>query len=543
MRIVRNLGKLLWFLRTQGPSPASGLPQQGANPVIAGSQRPTATRGLGLGLRLGLFASLVISAGMAAVTGGELAWELHTELRDRQALLRESLSPLAAQLRQASNRADALAAVLRFHSSFVDRGRGGHYLALSDPSGHVIVDAGERDWAGDASLLKASMTLTAVAFGDEPLSIVVAQDGSDYSAARVRRWWTWAVHVGVTALLILMLLHMVIRREVTGPIERLLAGIRKMELGYWDDMPDPGGAWEIRWLAWRFRSLGNELGRTTAHLVAAQRRAYAEGTGATTQGVLREDLALASTPRRPKGAADEEVRTLQVLLHRLQDRALAREERRTLARLTWDEMAMRAERLGRPDLRVALEDAALQILDPAGFEEIAGQLGTRRPAIEAKAQALAGQIRQALETTHIPVLHIGHRVKHIAGVWNKMHEKSLSFDQVHDLLALRIVLPTESDCYHALGVAHDLFQPFIGRFKDYVARPKANGYRSLHTSVRDSEGTIFEIQIRSAAMHQFAEQGVPAHANYKDGTRATVRAQARRPVSSLGEGSRKASQL
>ncbi len=100
-----------------------------------------------------------------------------------------------------------------------------------------------------------------------------------------------------------------------------------------------------------------------------------------------------------------------------------------------------------------------------------------------------------------------------------MHQKNLTFDQIHDLVALRIVVPTESDCYHALGAVHQLYAPIVGRFKDYVVRPKSNGYRSLHSSVRDAEGAIFEVQIRSIAMHQHAEQGPAAHADYKHATR------------------------
>jgi GTP pyrophosphokinase len=90
---------------------------------------------------------------------------------------------------------------------------------------------------------------------------------------------------------------------------------------------------------------------------------------------------------------------------------------------------------------------------------------------------------------------------------------------VHDLVALRIVVPTESDCYHGLGAVHQLFAPIVGRFKDYVVRPKSNGYRSLHSSVRDAEGAIFEVQIRSIAMHRHAEQGCAAHVAYKHATR------------------------
>jgi GTP pyrophosphokinase len=129
------------------------------------------------------------------------------------------------------------------------------------------------------------------------------------------------------------------------------------------------------------------------------------------------------------------------------------------------------------------------------------------------------QLRRALASKNVPVIELRHRIKHPAGIWKKMRNKNLTFGQVHDLVALRIVVPTESDCYHGLGAVHQLYAPIVGRFKDYVVRPKSNGYRSLHSSVRDAEGAIFEVQIRSIAMHQHAEQGPAAHADYKHATR------------------------
>ena len=116
----------------------------------------------------------------------------------------------------------------------------------------------------------------------------------------------------------------------------------------------------------------------------------------------------------------------------------------------------------------------------------------------------------------VPYIMIQHRVKHTAGVWKKMKSKKLNLDQIHDLYAFRIVVPTESDCYWTLGVIHRTFKPVVGRFKDYIAHPKGNGYQSLHTCVEPKEGPIFEIQIRSIAMHQHSESGTAAHWIYKN---------------------------
>jgi GTP pyrophosphokinase len=190
-----------------------------------------------------------------------------------------------------------------------------------------------------------------------------------------------------------------------------------------------------------------------------------------------------------------------------------------LAQSTWDQYAPQAETLGQPQLRISLEDAAMRVLDPDAFGDISSRIETERPRLEKLAHARGDQIRRAMTARSVPVVEIRHRVKHPAGIWKKMRQKNLTFDQVHDLVALRIVVPTEADCYHALGVVHDLYAPIIGRFKDYVVRPKSNGYRSLHSSVRDAEGAIFEVQIRSIAMHRHAEQGGAAHAEYKHATR------------------------
>ena len=167
---------------------------------------------------------------------------------------------------------------------------------------------------------------------------------------------------------------------------------------------------------------------------------------------------------------------------------------------------------------ISLGNAALRVLDPDGFLNISGRIEAERPRLEALARTRGAQIHGALIARGVSVVEIRHRVKHPAGIWKKMHHKHLEFEQVHDLVALRIVVPTETDCYYALGAVHDLNVPVVGRFKDYIVLPKPNGYRGLHTSVRDTEGSVFEVQIRSIAMNVHAEQGPAAHADYKDAT-------------------------
>ncbi len=475
-------------------------------------------RGLGLGWRLGLLTTLIVTGVMAVLTGAQLALELRTELHERRAQLGESLAPLVTDLQHAFTREDVRAAVERFHASYVDQGHSYHDLAIADSAGRVVIDTRNEGRHGPQSLLTAAAPLVSPAFGPGPVVLSITEDSFDYSVARTRRWRDWAMHVGLTALLILVLLYLVIRREVTRPIDRLLGGVRKMELAYWDDLPDPGGAWEVRWLGWRFRTLGQELSRTVEHLVAAQRRAYAVGRDAVTE----PDASAVGLPADPVSVVyhepDTAIRRLEAQLERLRRADPGDPATRSLAQVTWDHHTTQAERLGQSELCIGLRNAVLRVLDPDGFLNISGRIEAERPSLEALARARGAQIHGALAARGVSVVEIRHRVKHPAGIWKKMHQKDLEFEQVHDLVALRIVVPTETDCYYALGVVHDLHVPVVGRFKDYIVQPKSNGYRGLHTSVRDPEGSVFEVQIRSIAMNLHAEQGPAAHADYKDAT-------------------------
>ncbi len=480
-------------------------------------------KGPTLGLRLGVLTAVVVTGTMAAISGAQLAFDLRAEVRDQQRRLGESLAPLVTELKTAPTREAVATAVERFHGAYMGLGYFHHHLAVVDASGRAVITTRASGGPHPTGSPKARVPFVAPAMGPETYALIVTADGAEFLAARDRRWRAWAAHVGTTALLTLALLFGVIRREVTAPIDRLLEGVRKMELGYWDDMPDPGGAWEIRWLGWRFRTLGEELRRTVEHLVAAQRRAYAvdHHPDSGSETLTRETPPLQSPPDRLDAAATT-VR-LHARLELLRRANPGDSGSHTLAQLTWDRDANEAERLGQPDLRMSLEDAALRVLNPDVFLDISARKDGERPRLEALARARGEQIHRALSARNIPVVEIRHRIKHPAGIWKKMLDKNLAFDQVHDLVALRIIVPTEADCYHALGVIHDLYAPIVGRFKDYVARPKSNGYRSLHTSVGDTDGAVFEVQIRSVAMHRHAEQGPAAHADYKDATRVPAK--------------------
>jgi GTP pyrophosphokinase len=174
-----------------------------------------------------------------------------------------------------------------------------------------------------------------------------------------------------------------------------------------------------------------------------------------------------------------------------------------------------ANRLGIWEIKWELEDLSFRFLEPAVYREVAGLLDQKRAEREASVQRLRQDIGQKLLAAGIACTVQG-RPKHIYSIVKKMRGKSLGFEQVFDIRALRIVVASVPDCYAALSWVHSQFQPVAGEFDDYIAKPKANGYQSLHTIVRDAAGQPVEIQIRTQAMHDHAEHGVAAHWAYKE---------------------------
>jgi GTP pyrophosphokinase len=174
-----------------------------------------------------------------------------------------------------------------------------------------------------------------------------------------------------------------------------------------------------------------------------------------------------------------------------------------------------ANRLGIWQIKWEMEDLAFRFLEPQTYKEVARLLDEKRAEREAHVE----QVRQRLEED---LLHQGvqasvqGRPKHIYSIVKKMRGKSLDFEQVFDIRALRVVVPEVADCYAVLAHVHSKFSPLPDEFDDYIAKPKANGYQSLHTVVRDDQGKAFEIQIRTRAMHDHAEHGVAAHWAYKE---------------------------
>ncbi len=186
-----------------------------------------------------------------------------------------------------------------------------------------------------------------------------------------------------------------------------------------------------------------------------------------------------------------------------------------MAREALQVFAPLANRLGIWQMKWELEDLAFRFLEPDTYKEIARLLDEKRTEREHNMELLRGRLESELRARSISATVTG-RPKHIYSIVKKMRGKSLNFDQVFDIRALRVIVPSVKDCYAALSWVHSHFDPIEAEFDDYIARPKANGYQSLHTVVRDDAGKAIEIQIRTQAMHEHAENGVAAHWAYKE---------------------------
>lgn len=190
------------------------------------------------------------------------------------------------------------------------------------------------------------------------------------------------------------------------------------------------------------------------------------------------------------------------------------QRRRQVAREVADVYAPLAHRLGIGHIKWELEDLAFRYLEPLDYKRIAKLLDERRLARQEYIDNVLTLLRGELETAEIKG-DVSGRAKHIYSIWRKMQRKGISFSQVYDIRAVRILVPTVRECYSVLGIVHSLWRNIPHEFDDYIASPKENGYRSLHTAVIGPENKVLEIQIRTFAMHDEAELGVCAHWRYK----------------------------
>ncbi len=190
------------------------------------------------------------------------------------------------------------------------------------------------------------------------------------------------------------------------------------------------------------------------------------------------------------------------------------ESQQRIARETIEIYAPIAQRLGISKIKVELDDLSLKYLEPEAYYDLVEKIAVRRGAREKYIQTIVDEISEHIISAGIKA-QIDGRVKHFFSIYKKMKNQDKSIDQIYDLFAVRIIVDSVKDCYAALGVIHEMYKPIPGRFKDYIAMPKANMYQSLHTTLIGTSGQPFEIQIRTYEMHKAAEFGIAAHWKYK----------------------------
>lgn len=206
-------------------------------------------------------------------------------------------------------------------------------------------------------------------------------------------------------------------------------------------------------------------------------------------------------------------------LHNMRTLRFQPEDRqKAIAHETLDIYAPLAHRLGINSVKSELEDLSFKYIDPVAFHEIAQKVGQRRVEREESIRRVISELSEKLDEQHIHYEMDG-RPKHLYSIYKKMHGQGKTFDQIYDLIAVRVLVDTVQDCYTVLGIVHTLWNQIPGRFKDYISVPKGNMYQSLHTTVIGGRKMPFpfEIQIRTWEMHRIAEYGVAAHWRYKEG--------------------------
>lgn len=192
------------------------------------------------------------------------------------------------------------------------------------------------------------------------------------------------------------------------------------------------------------------------------------------------------------------------------------EKQKRIALETLEIHARLADRLGMGRLKAQLEDAAFPYVYPVEYKKTVELFKTMRPISDEQLEKVVTNFSEELSVFDVEIERIDHRVKHLYSLYQKLMRYKMDESKVHDVVALRIIVSTISDCYQALGVIHGLYRPFPGRFKDYIAVPKPNGYRSLHTTIFSGDGNTLEVQIRTQDMHKEAEYGIANHLSYKE---------------------------
>ncbi|MGW0035675.1 RelA/SpoT family protein [Gordonia sp. NPDC003376] len=258
--------------------------------------------------------------------------------------------------------------------------------------------------------------------------------------------------------------------------------------------------------------LEKDFGAEVAHLVDGVTKLdkVALGSAAEAETIRKMIIAMARDPRVLVIKVADRLHNMRTM------RFLPPEKQARKARETLEVIAPLAHRLGMATVKWELEDLSFAILHPKRYEEIVRLVADRAPSRDTYLARVRADINNALSAAKISATVEG-RPKHYWSIYQKMIVKGRDFDDIHDLVGMRILCDEVRDCYAAVGVVHSLWQPMAGRFKDYIAQPRFGVYQSLHTTVIGPEGKPLEVQIRTHDMHRTAEFGIAAHWRYKEG--------------------------
>jgi guanosine-3',5'-bis(diphosphate) 3'-pyrophosphohydrolase len=264
------------------------------------------------------------------------------------------------------------------------------------------------------------------------------------------------------------------------------------------------------------------FGQDVLHLVEGVTKLELKALNVPDGATTVESSRAAETLRKMLLAMAKDVRVMVIKLadrlHNLQTLdGLPPEKRTRIASETLDIYAPLAGRLGIWKMRWQLEDLCFKHLHPTEFQEVSDMVAKSQEQREQELHEAISILRNELRKKDIVPIDITGRPKHLYSIFNKMVKSKVDFDQILDLLAIRVIVEEPSECYLVLGIIHDLWVPIPGLFFDYIAKPKTNGYQSLHTKVIGPRGEPFEVQIRTKQMHHIAEYGVASHWLYKEG--------------------------
>src|SRR6516225_4746946 len=258
----------------------------------------------------------------------------------------------------------------------------------------------------------------------------------------------------------------------------------------------------------------NQFGEQVAHIVEGVTKIskieFASREEAQAESVRKMVLAMVDDIRVVMIKLADRLHNMRTLEHLRPERQLH------IARETQEIYAPIAHRLGMGKIRGELEDLSFQYVDPISYSQVKEAIESRRKEGEAFLHDVQKIIEGKLKEAGIRA-RVEARIKRFWSIWQKLQRQRISVDQIYDMLALRVITETVPDCYAVLGIIHNLWKPVPGRIKDFIAMPRPNLYKSLHTTVITETGHAFEVQIRTEEMHKMAEEGIAAHWKYKDG--------------------------